>query len=379
MATGTSPLWTVPGWEPLPPLTGEAHADACVIGLGAAGLTAARTLAELGRSVVAIDAVAVAAGASGRNGGFLLAGLADFHHDATAALGRERATALYRATLTELDQAEALAPEAVRRTGSVRLAWDTDEERDCAAQLEAMRRDGLPAEPYEGPEGVGLRFPMDGAIQPVLRTRALARHALDAGVRLHERTPAVRLAGDHVETPQGRIVCDHTVVCVDGGLERLLPELADRGVRTARAQMLGTAPVTRPVARQPVYARWGYDYWQQLPDGNIALGGCRDVGGAAEWTAEPLPSGAVQGELERLLRERLRVDEPVTHRWAGIIAFGAGPLPLLDEVRPGIVAVGAYRGTGNVLGALYGRAAAQLAVTGRTGLEPWVVPAGDAG
>jgi hypothetical protein len=37
----------------------------------------------------------VAGGAAGRNGGFLLAGLAAFHHDAVAAHGRARARALY--------------------------------------------------------------------------------------------------------------------------------------------------------------------------------------------------------------------------------------------------------------------------------------------
>jgi gamma-glutamylputrescine oxidase len=374
----TAPVWSVPGWDAPPPLRGDVRVDTCVVGLGVAGLTAARTLAEHGDRVVAIDAVGVAAGASGRNGGFLLAGLADFHHDAVAELGRTTATGLYRATLAELDRAEGLAPDAVRRTGSLRLASDPEEQDDCAAQLAAMRRDGLPVEAYDGPEGVGLRFPQDAAAQPTLRTRALARHALGAGVQLHERTPAVAVAGDHVETPHGRIACDRTLVCVDGTLEQLLPEVAERGVRTARAQMLGTAPAARPVATQPAYGRWGYDYWQQLPDGRVALGGCRDHGGDAEWTSEAVPTAAVQAHLERFLRNGLGVSAPVTHRWAGLIAFGRGPLPLLAEIRPGVIAVGVYRGTGNLLGALYGRAAAHLAATGRSGLEQWLDPPGPA-
>jgi choline dehydrogenase-like flavoprotein len=106
----TEPVWAEPGWEPLPPLTGSARADVCVVGLGVAGLTAARTLAEHGRSVIAVDATGVAAGASGRNGGFLLAGLAAFHHDAAAALGRETAAALYRATLDELMVVHEVSP-----------------------------------------------------------------------------------------------------------------------------------------------------------------------------------------------------------------------------------------------------------------------------
>jgi glycine/D-amino acid oxidase-like deaminating enzyme len=58
------------------------------------------------------------------------------------------------------------------------------------------------------------------------------------------------------------------------------------------------------------------------------------------------------------------VRAPVTHRWAASVSFTTTGLPVLDEVRPGLWAVGAYSGTGNVLGRLAGRAAAQLAVRG---------------
>jgi glycine/D-amino acid oxidase-like deaminating enzyme len=58
------------------------------------------------------------------------------------------------------------------------------------------------------------------------------------------------------------------------------------------------------------------------------------------------------------------VGAQITHRWSGAISFAEGLLPLLAEVRPGVVAAGGYRGTGNVVGAIWGRAAAELAVTG---------------
>ncbi len=157
-------------------------------------------------------------------------------------------------------------------------------------------------------------------------------------------------------TPSARVECERVVVAVDGGLERVMPELAGR-VRTARAQMLATAPTTEVRLRCPVYARWGLDYWQQLPDGRVALGGCRDRGGDAEWTLDATPSDAVQHELDGLLRDRLQVSAAVTHRWAGLIAFTPDKLPVLEEVRPGVVAAGAYSGTGNVVGAICGRAA----------------------
>jgi gamma-glutamylputrescine oxidase len=51
------------------------------------------------------------------------------------------------------------------------------------------------------------------------------------------------------------------VVAVDGCLEDLMPELKGR-VRTARLQMLATAPAPEVKFTLPVYRRYGYDYWQ---------------------------------------------------------------------------------------------------------------------
>jgi glycine/D-amino acid oxidase-like deaminating enzyme len=128
--------------------------------------------------------------------------------------------------------------------------------------------------------------------------------------------------------------------------------------------MLATAPAPEVTIPRPVYARWGFDYWQQLPDGRVAAGGLRDRFVDAEWDQPDVPTDEVQAALEAMLRERVGVRAPVTHRWAGAVAFTDTHMPLAEEVRPGVLAIGAYSGTGNVLGALYGRAAADWCVSG---------------
>ena len=115
---------------------------------------------------------------------------------------------------------------------------------------------------------------------------------------------------------------------------------------------------------RPVYSRWGYDYWQQRPDGSIALGGARDVGGDAEWTDDATPTDTVQRALERRLRETIGVRAPVTHRWAASVGYTADGLPIAEQVRPNVWAIGGYCGTGNVIGALLGRAAARAIARG---------------
>ncbi|HEX6058040.1 MAG TPA: FAD-binding oxidoreductase [Gemmatimonadaceae bacterium] len=363
----TRPVWDDGHRTPLPTLAGDVEADVCVIGLGGSGLSCIGELLSLGASVVGIDAGEVGGGAAGRNGGFFLAGLARFYHDTVAGIGRERARALYRLTLDEMDRIAAETPGAIARVGSLRIADSPEEELDCRRQLEAMRDDGFAVEWYEGAEGRGLLLPTDGTLQPLRRCRLLADGAVARGARLYEESRAVDVGRGEVRTDRGRVRAGAIVAAVDGAIERLFPELDGRA-RTARLQMLATAPVQARVVRRPVYARWGLEYWQQLPDGRIAIGGFRDLGGEGEWGADPVPSAPVQAALERIVRERLGVRAPVTHRWAAQVAYTPDGIPVFDEVRRGVWAIGAYSGTGNVVGAMYGRAAAQLVVAGRSRL-----------
>jgi gamma-glutamylputrescine oxidase len=348
----------------LPRLTTSIDAQVCVIGLGGSGLASIGELLAAGVAadrIVGLDGASLASGAAGRNGGFLLAGTADFYHEAIAQFGHERARRLYELTIEQIDTIANETPRAVRRTGSLRVAWSNEEREDCTRHLKALRADGFPADSYSGPEGNGLLVPTDCAFDPMVRCRQMACRIKDAGVRLFGHSPVIDLRAGAITTNAGAVRCERAIVAVDGGLSRILPELAPRA-RPVRLQMLATAPTSEISVPRPVYARWGYDYWQQLDDGRLVLGGFRDAGGDAEWTDDARPSVLIQKLLERFMREYLRVNAPITHRWAATVSYSLTGLPVLEEVRPGVIATGAYSGTGNVVGALCGRAAARLAL-----------------
>lgn len=357
----------------LPPLDGPTTADAAVVGLGASGLSAVERLLDRGLDVVAIDAEGVAAGAAGRNGGLLLAGLALFHHEAVAAIGAERATAAYRLTLAELDRMAERWPSHVRRTGSLRIAASSGEVADCEAHAVALRRDGIAAEPYDGPEGVGLLLPDDAVLQPLARCTEHARELADRGARLHGATAATAIGPGRVDTPAGPIEADVVVICIDGGLERVAPSLAGR-VRSTRLQMLSTVPTEEVRIPRPVYHRWGYDYWQQLPDGRLAVGGGRDLAVDAEWDAPAEPSDAIQAHLDRLLREVIGTTAAVTRRWAGTVAYTEDRMPVVEILQPGVAVAGGYSGHGNLLGPLCGRAAVDLLADGASPIVDLLSP-----
>ncbi len=358
-----TPLWDDARWSPLPQLDGEVQTDLCVIGLGGSGLSAVLEGLRLGLRVIGIDAGSVAGGAAGRNGGLLLSGAAKFYHELVADLGRDRASAIYALTVKEIDRMTAQTPRAIRRVGSLRIASSSDELEDCALHLDALQQDGFAAEQYAGLEGTGVLIPSDAAFNPLERCRTLAQIALKGSAELFEQSAALEISGNAVRTARGAVNAQHVIVCVDGRLETIFPELAPR-VRTARLQMLGTAPDSGVTLPRPVYARWGYEYWQQLPDKRVTFGGFRDAELEAEWTSESTPSESMQVRLEEFLRESIGVTAPITHRWAASVSYTADGRPVLEQMGSGAWAVGAYSGTGNVIGALCGRAAVQLAVTG---------------
>jgi gamma-glutamylputrescine oxidase len=350
--------WEDGSWRGLSRLDHDVTADVCVVGLGGSGLTAVEALASAGVDVVGIDAGSVAHGAAGSNGGFLLAGLDESYHDVVTKLGSATAKRLYAMTLGEIDRLETAHPTHVRRTGMLRIAASDNELDDCRLQRNAMLIDGFAVETYEGIEGSGLMFPNDASFNPLIVCRSTATSLLTLpNVRLFEHTPAVRISEGRCEFKGGRVACSRVIVAVDGRLDTVFPELACR-VHTVRLQMLATLPVPRVVASRPTYYRWLKDYWQQLPDGRIFLGGQRDLFMDAERTHDEGTSIELQDGLEAFLRGHLGVTEPIERRWAASVGVSSNMFPVVAEPRPGVWAVGAYNTCGNVMGRLCGRAVA---------------------
>ncbi len=344
-----------------------------MVGAGVAGLSCALHLARAGVDVVVLERDVVAAGASGRNGGFLLAGMPDFYPEARERHGAERARAIYAATLEAQERIYELAGElglshAVRRCGALRVAASEEEARAVRRQVEALREDGLPGELLERDElPQALRgwahnaclTPHDGALHPGHWIRGLARAAERAGARLYERSPVSAPvpapAEGPLRTPEGELTAAQVVVAADGALPALVPGLAAR-VRPRRLHMVATAAHPRRVLDRPVYSRQGLDYVQQEPGGRLLAGGFSDLDAAASYTDREEGDPRVWERIERWLREDLGVPEPATHRWVGVVGYSEERLPCVGELdgRPGLHVAGGYSGHGNVPGFMAG-------------------------
>jgi glycine/D-amino acid oxidase-like deaminating enzyme len=354
----TSSYWLSEPSTPFEAMRDDGRVDVAVVGGGVTGCACARVLAGAGLRVRVHEAREIAGGASGRNGGFALRGGAPAYDAARMQLGREQAQALWQLTERYLERLAELAGDAFRHTGSLRLAVDRDERAELEAEYEALREDGFEAEwraqlgePLAGRFHGAIVHPPDGALQPARWVRRLAARAAAAGAELREHSRVASL--DELEA-------DQVVVATDGYTSGLSPAL-DAAVTPTRGQVVVTEPLERLVFPCPHYARHGYDYWQQTPDGRLVAGGFRDKAFDTEHTAEEVTTPVIQGHLERFVAELLGEAPEISHRWAGIFGSTDDRLPLVGRL-PGSddiwVSVG-YSGHGNVMGLACGELVAR--------------------
>jgi gamma-glutamylputrescine oxidase len=336
--------------------------DVAVIGAGITGCACAAALAGEGKRVRVYDQRGVGEGASGRNGGFALRGAAARYDVARETYGADEARELWQRTERAVDRVEALAADAFRRTGSLRLAADAEERVEIRAEYEALKDDGFAVAwrdelPHLRPDFRGAIFhPTDGSLQPARFVQRLAERAVSAGVEFvdHHR----------VESPSD-VKAEQVIIATDGSGRGLLPELDD-ALWPARGQVVATAPLPERLFECPHYARHGFDYWQQLADGRIVLGGFRDFSILTEMTNEETTTQPIQDALDAFLVELLGELPEITHRWAGIFGLTQDLLPLVGPLpgHDGVWVAAGYSGHGNVFGVLCGELVAD-AVLGR--------------
>ena len=212
---------------------------------------------------------------------------------------------------------EQLAGDAFRRVGSLRLAADDAERRRAPARVRrapratASRSSGSTSSIRRstGSTAAAIHHPPDGALQPARWVRRLARARGRGGRRDREEHVAV----DARRARRGR------------GRRRRRRATRRRSspssaafVQPTRGQVLATEPLPELLYARPHYARGGYDYWQQLPDGRLVLGGRRDARSRPRRRTSTRRRRWSRRGSRRSSSELIGRPPRVTHRWAGI-------------------------------------------------------------
>ena len=279
-----------------PSLHGDVAADVAIVGAGIAGIATAYHLARAGAKAIVLEARAVAEAASGRNAGFLLAGVAENFAAAAKRYGEERALRVWRFTRHNQQLVRAVvAREQIECdlawNGSAQIAGDDAEWAEACASAERLRREGVRVRLV--PEERAAIYEEDGELHPVKYVRGLARAAARSGARIFENTRVTAVAPDGLGTERGRVRAGAVVVCVNAYSQHLVP----LRIRPVRGQMLATAPVARRVFDRPAYAHRGYRYWRQRADGRLLVGGWRDTAVDEEVGEEERRGGSLSDAL----------------------------------------------------------------------------------
>jgi gamma-glutamylputrescine oxidase len=295
---------TAPRTQAFAPLPAGEHAcEVAVVGGGLAGLSAAVELRQRGFAVTLLEAHTIGHGASGRNGGQAIYGLACDITTIEDQLGRDAARQVFAMSLEAIDlirgRIARFAIECDWRDGYLGVAMNERKARALRDEVELLAeryghaltwvaRNDLPRW-IDSPRYVAAAHdPRSGHLHPLKYTLGLAKAAASLGASLHENTAVATLdhdaAGVRLTTQSGATVrARHVLLAGNVYLQALSPSLAP--ALGARIMPVGTYIVcSQPVAPElaasliPCGAavcdnNFVLDYFRTTPDHRMLYGG----------------------------------------------------------------------------------------------------------
>lgn len=318
--------------------------DVCIIGGGITGVSAAYHLTQAGLNSILLEAREPAMGASGRNAGMMVGGVAEHYVAAIEFYGRERARELWQFTLDNREAMFALAQALdapIQRSDMVRLA---NNEADAEAYRQSavlMAEDGLEAEFYpEDPTGRGfvaaLRTPNNAVTNPAKLVTAMlqASHAQVVSWSPVSKIEAYR-GGVRVTSERAIVTAERAFLATNAYSGQLIPFFADK-IMSCRGQIQLSAPVPLTI-QDACLSEQGFFYYRQVPDaerpgmGRWLMGGGRNRDFAGEnGHTDEATTAVIQDTLEAFTAQYFPefASAPIEHRWAGIMGFTKDYLPL---------------------------------------------------
>ena len=255
-----------------------------------------------------------------------------------------------------------------RRNGSMKLALSEPELEQVIQSASLLNEDGwevqivhrndLPMRLRNAYFG-GAYYPANGEFHPARFVTGLALLAQQAGAVFHSESQVIGVSANEdgilLQTPGGTVHARTLVLATNAWLPELGALVGANWLSSCifptRGQVIATEPVSEQLFPCPCSADEGYQYWRQLPDGRLVVGGWRNRSFDTELqTYDETPNEEVQQHLDAFVHETLNLPHVnIANRWAGIMGFTADSLPLIGRLPgvPNCFIAGGYTGHGN--------------------------------
>jgi glycine/D-amino acid oxidase-like deaminating enzyme len=402
--------WQARGVPPRrPSLPGGTDADVCIVGAGYTGLWTAYYLkrADPGLRVIVLEQNFAGFGASGRNGGWVTAGLPGSRSRyALSTSGHPRG----RGGVRELEQQLRETVDEVARVcrtegidaglvkgGTLTVATSAAQDARLRRQLEHERSwgDGPRIVQYLNKAELDARLHVTGAVsalyypdcarvQPADLVAGLAEAVTRAGVPVYEETRVTSISAGRARTAAGDVRAPYIVRCTEGFTAGLPGQ--HRTLLPMNSSMIVTGPLSDAAWKTIGWdgcetlgdEAHAYIYAQRTADGRIALGG-RGIpyryGSGLDHDGTIAASTVAQ--LGRILRRMfpVTVEAGLDHAWCGVLGVPRDwCATVMMDPRTGLGWAGGYTGQGVAAANLAGRTLADLVrgVPSPLTTLPWV-------
>jgi gamma-glutamylputrescine oxidase len=354
-------------------LDGEVSCDVCIVGAGIAGCSTALHLAERGYRVVLLEEHRVAAGASGRSGGQVLAGTAAGQAELERLAGRDAARALWELSVEGVRLVRALvAREAIDCdwvSGQMQVALTRRHVEELERLLRELDRYGYGGVRYLTHEQVRATLATDryigavldsngGHLHPLNYTLGLAAAAERRGARIHERSRALRFtsgAAVRVYTARGCVRSRYLALCGNAYLGSIAPALRPKimavGSCVVATARLGVERARELIANNAAVCdlSWVLDYFRLTADHRVLFGGGVTYSG---FDASRIAS-STRRHLTRVFPQLS--DVPIEHAWGGYLAITLNRAPHFGRLAPNVYFLQGFSGHGIALAGIAGK------------------------
>ena len=346
-----------------PRLQGDEVADICIIGGGFTGVSSALKLAERGYAVTLLESFTIGWGASGRNGGQLIRGIAGkslrrkYGPDIEPFINRLR----WRGHEIVEENIKKYDIECDLKYGFIDCAYKDRQMRDLKAEFESSSALGMEdrfrmvdAEEMNEYVGTsvykgGLYNDGDGHLNPLNLCKGEARAATGLGSKIYEQSPVLSITHGReplVHTEHGTVRAK--IVILAGNAYHLLEQKKVGGILfPAGTFIIATEPLGNDLAHELMPRDLAVcdvnemlDYYRLSSDKRMLFGGRCNY------------SGREPRDIKATIRPRmLRVfpqlkDARIDFQWGGKIGIVINRIPQLGRIGNNVYYAQGYSGHG---------------------------------